>query len=225
MDDVFQRSIDQSAFINALQSITIESCPSQFNFHLHTQHSDGQSEPLELFDQAIQIGIQGMAITDHHSVGGFEVIRNWLNHSDQDLSDLPYLWTGVEITSALLSVDVHILGFAFNPYHSSIKPYLTGESVTGEIRKAENVIAAIHDANGVAILAHPHRYRKDAEPLIDSALQMGLDGIEAYYCYGRGMPWKPSQPQTSELLKIGDRHNLLVSCGTDTHGLDITCRR
>ncbi|NJN23146.1 MAG: hypothetical protein HC810_00365 [Acaryochloridaceae cyanobacterium RL_2_7] len=94
----------------------------------------------------------------------------------------------------------------------------------GKKRKAENVISAIHEAGGVAILAHPARYRLDAKPLILAAIEMGLDGIETYYCYSRGVPWEPSEPQTTELRQMGDRHNLLMSCGTDTHGLDMTQR-
>lgn len=225
MDQILHRSTDKSEFIKALESVTIESCPSQFNFHLHTQHSDGQSKPLDVFEQAMKLGLQGLAITDHHSIGGYEVIGEWLRTSSRELNSLPHLWTGVEITSSLLTVDVHILGFAFDPYHSAMAPYLMGHSVEGDIRKAENVITAIHEAGGVAILAHPARYRLEPEALINEAIKMGLDGIEAYYCYGRGLPWKPSQPQTTDLLQIGDRHNLLISCGTDTHGLDITRRR
>ena len=225
MDNIAQRSADKSAFIQVLQTVDDRSCPTDYNFHLHTQHSDGQSDPIDLFQQAIALGLKGLAITDHHSLGGYHALCQWLQTSEHPLELLPHLWTGVEITATLLDCDVHILGFAFDPQSSGIAGYLTGQSVQGERRTAKAVIASIHQAGGVAILAHPARYRTQPSLLIEQAVKLGLDGVEAFYCYGQDHPWAPSEPQTSQIQALGDRFQLLQSCGTDTHGLDITRRR
>ena len=225
MEELLQRSTDKSSLVQALETIHEGSCPHHYNFHLHTQHSDGQCQPIELFQQAIQLGLRGLAITDHHSVGAYWVVTQWLSQSQLPLESVPRVWTGAEITSTLLDEDVHILALAFDPNAAAMQPYLTGESVYGDLRDAEVVIKAIHQADGLAVLAHPVRYRAKPSALVERAVKLGLDGVEAYYCYGRDQPWAPSQPQTSVVESLGDRFQLLKSCGTDTHGLDITRRR
>ena len=45
---------------------------------MHTNCSDGKLTPEDLMAQAIEIGLQGMAITDHHSVAGYYRAKQWL---------------------------------------------------------------------------------------------------------------------------------------------------
>uniref|UniRef100_UPI0030D8EE34 PHP domain-containing protein n=1 Tax=Nodularia spumigena TaxID=70799 RepID=UPI0030D8EE34 len=59
-------------------SVDAQSCPTLLNFHLHTVHSDGKLQPSTLMEQAIAIGLQGLAITDHHSIKGYEAAQAWL---------------------------------------------------------------------------------------------------------------------------------------------------
>jgi len=54
------------------------SCPKKFNFHLHTQFSDGKMEPCDLVDQAIALGVQHFAITDHHTIEGYLIANEYL---------------------------------------------------------------------------------------------------------------------------------------------------
>ena len=84
----------------------------------------------------------------------------------------------MEITSSLLGVDVHILGYAFNPQHQAFKHYLQGGAPMGEDRQAKSVIQAIQAAGGIAVLAHPVRYRRSPEELIPAAAAMDIDGVE-----------------------------------------------
>ncbi|MEN9231471.1 MAG: PHP domain-containing protein, partial [Thermostichus sp. DG02_5_bins_236] len=62
-----------------LQGISPISCPSHYNFHLHTRCSDGQMDPLDLAEQARQQGLKGLAITDHHTLEGYEQVRSYLD--------------------------------------------------------------------------------------------------------------------------------------------------
>lgn len=72
------------------------------------------------------------------------------------------------------------------------------------------VIGAIHDAGGVAVLAHP--ILSDCVDLIPDLIEKGLDGIEV---------WHPSanELQQSELKKIATKNKLVMTGGTDFHGL------
>ncbi|HEY9689498.1 MAG TPA: PHP domain-containing protein, partial [Coleofasciculaceae cyanobacterium] len=71
---------------------------------------------------------------------------------------------------------------------------------------------------------HPARYRLDAKPLITAASTLGIDGVEAYYAYGNPSPWTPSPDQTQTVKGLADRFNLLVTCGTDSHGTNLLQR-
>ncbi|HIK36483.1 MAG: PHP domain-containing protein [Geminocystis sp.] len=206
--------------------IDVNSCPHHYNFHLHTTCSDGQLTPEALMEQAIAIGLKGLAITDHHTTKGFERAKQWLEKAATlyPSRPLPQIWTGVEITADLNGTSIHILGYAFNPEDENMKLYLTGETPEGESAKAENVINTIHLAGGLAILAHPFRYRRRGEELILEAYRLGIDGIEAYYAYGNPNPWCPSPTETSLALLLAKEYNLHTTCGTDTHGSNILVR-
>ncbi|MFM7365597.1 MAG: PHP domain-containing protein [Cuspidothrix sp.] len=208
------------------QRIDAQSCPKLFNFHMHTVHSDGRLEPRELMNQAIAIGLKGLAITDHHSVIGYCAAQSWLKDWQWNNPgiDAPYLWTGVEINANLLNTEVHILAYAFESEHPSMKPYLQEMPTVGKAYQANNVISAIHEAGGLAVLAHPARYRRSHFDLIPVAADYGIDGVEAFYAYNNPKPWKPSVVETEEVQQLAEKFNLLNTCGTDTHGVSLLQR-
>jgi len=206
-------------------NLQADSCPRSYNFHLHTTCSDGQLHPQALIQQATDLGLRGLAITDHHTVEGYKIARTWLE-AEQVKSEfpLPHLWTGVEITASLLDTEVHILGYAFDPEGSSIRSYLRGTAPEGDRALARRAISAIQQAGGVAVLAHPERYRLPASQLVPAAVRCGIDGIEAYYAYRRTNPWQPTPRQTQQVEKLSQKYDLFKTCGTDTHGLNILLR-
>lgn len=195
---------------------------------MHTVHSDGQLQPETLIQQAITIGLRGLAITDHHTMGGYQVARKWLeNWSDQPGTTTkakPILWTGVEVNAGLLDIEVHILGYAFNPEHPSMRPYLQSHHAQGVAYQARQVIESIHQAGGLAVLAHPARYGRSPADLIPEIANLGVDGVETYYCYSNPKPWQPSPKQTELVRNLGDAYGLLHTCGTDTHGTNLLQR-
>ncbi len=213
------------------------SCPHEYNFHMHTNHSDGQLSPEQLVEQAIHLGLKEFAITDHHTVSGFQRARQYLEdwqwrhpasiqlgQRQREGSGLPRLWTGIEITSLLADVEVHILGFAFDPGYESIQPYLNGISPRGRLQLAEQVIDAIQAAGGLAVLAHPCRYRRSPEDLVAAAVTCGIDGIETYYAYDNPSEWRPCPKQTPAMQQLANTFGVFSTCGTDTHGKTLTRR-
>lgn len=79
----------------------------------------------------------------------------------------------------------------------------------------EHVLHLIREAGGTAILAHPYSYkfsRSEVEALLDELISLGLSGMECYYStYDDG--------QMQELRSIALSKNLLVSGGSDFHGV------
>jgi predicted metal-dependent phosphoesterase TrpH len=72
------------------------------------------------------------------------------------------------------------------------------------------IIEAIHEAGGIAVLAHPHQYRNEA--LLEELIAAGLDGVEV---------WHPShtEEQTEALLQLTEQKGLLATGGSDFHGM------
>ena len=71
------------------------------------------------------------------------------------------------------------------------------------------IIEAIHEAGGIAVLAHPGFY--DNFELLEELIPLGLDGVEV---------WHPENtPEQQELLiSIAKKHDLLMTGGSDFHG-------
>jgi predicted metal-dependent phosphoesterase TrpH len=75
---------------------------------------------------------------------------------------------------------------------------------------ALNAVELIHQAGGLAVMAHPGLNRSD--DIIPELVDAGLDGIECFHT--------KHAPATSErYLRIADEHHLLVTGGSDCHGL------
>ncbi|NEO98118.1 MAG: PHP domain-containing protein [Symploca sp. SIO2E9] len=218
---------NKQALTEVWKNLEPDSCPYFYNFHMHTTCSDGQLQPEELIEQAVAIGLKGFAITDHHTINGYQVAQSWLEDWQQQIpstTQVPQLWTGMEITAALLDSEVHILGYAFDPQHPALYPYLQGNAPQNSEAQAGTVIMAIQQAGGLAVLAHPARYRRSAKELIPVVAELGIDGVETYYAYANPKPWQPSHKQTQQVKQLGATYNLLNTCGTDTHGLSLLKR-
>lgn len=222
-----QTSASPQLLKQIFQTINAQSCPRSFNFHMHTVYSDGKLQPEALIEQAIAIGLKGIAITDHHTDAGYQIAQRWLTnwklHNPSETTS-PHLWSGVEINANLQGIEVHILGYAFEPAHLSLAPYLQRKASSGNDYQAVNVIAAIHQAGGLAVLAHPARYKRSHFELIPAAAQVGIDGVEAFYAYNNPAYWQPSPQQTQQVQQLASIYDLLNTCGTDTHGLSLLQR-
>lgn len=208
-------------------SVDAMSCPHRLNFHLHTVHSDGKMQPIDLIEQAIALRLSDLSITDHHAIGGYYIAKQHLDFTlsqSQHPESLPTLWSGIEVNASLIFTEVHILGYGFDPEHEAMHPYLQNKTTAGLDYQAISVIKSIHLAGGLAVLAHPARYRRPPEDLIPAAAALGIDGVETYYGYDNSDPWKPSPRQTEEIRHLAECHGLLHTCGTDSHGFKISKR-
>jgi predicted metal-dependent phosphoesterase TrpH len=208
-------------FAAVLQQVEPGSCPGRFNFHCHTHCSDGSLAPLELANQALKLGLEHLAVTDHHSLRAYRPIAEHFERLNDQGEAAPTLWRGVEISCLLEGCLVHVLALGFGPEHDSLEPYLQGSAVVGAGLRAEAVLEAIHAADGLAVLAHPARYRLPFPRLIAAAAALGFDGAEAWYDYGMQERWQPTPHVCEAVAADLATRGLLLSCGTDTHGLHL----
>ncbi|MFY4727492.1 PHP domain-containing protein [Nitrospira sp. BLG_2] len=87
--------------------------------------------------------------------------------------------------------------------------------VPRELPSPAEAIRWIKAARGLAVLAHPTWVRVAEQPLIDLVRQLkadGLDGVEVYYS-------THAARQTREYLSLAQQLGLLVTGGSDFHGL------
>jgi len=75
---------------------------------------------------------------------------------------------------------------------------------------AQRAISLIKEVGGIPILAHPHLLRD--ESVIPYLIEEGIEGIEVYYVGHGGNP-------SSKFVEIAKKHNLLISGGSDCHGI------
>ena len=97
---------------------------------------------------------------------------------------------------------------AFNGYLARGRPAYVGRRKLAPAAAVE----LIRQSGGLAVLAHPFTIA-DPEPLVVKLKAAGLAGLEVYY--------KDYDADTQrQLLEIADRHDLLVTGGSDYHGLE-----
>lgn len=204
-----------------LAGVHAGSCPGELNFHCHTTCSDGSLRPEQLGAQALALGLRHLAVTDHHSTDAYAPLQAWL---DAQTAAAPTLWTGVEISCLLEGCLVHVLALGFERDHQALQPYRLGRAPVGVLLQASEVRQRIHAAGGLALLAHPGRYRLPFQRLIPAAAALGFDGAEAYYDYAMQPRWQPTPLVCEAIAALLENHGLLRSCGTDTHGLELRGR-
>lgn len=76
---------------------------------------------------------------------------------------------------------------------------------------ALDAIALIHQAGGVAVMAHPGLNRTDE--IIPELVAAGLDGLECFHS-------KHSTATSQHYLEMAEKHDLLVTGGSDCHGMN-----
>lgn len=99
---------------------------------------------------------------------------------------------------------------AFMRFLGDDKPcYVPRERIT-----PEGAVKLIHEAGGIAVLAHPLLYHlgmDELEVLVKQLKDCGLDGIEAIYSMNKGRDER-------RMKELAEKYNLLITGGSDFHG-------
>ena len=185
------------------------------NLHIHSNYSDGKADFKDIITVAKNKGYKLISITDHNTVEGHKLYKDDI------------LITGVEFDSWYMCVFIHILAYNIDINHPSIIPFLAktkSETQDDFIRlfskrNVPKLIKAIHEAGGIAILAHPACYWAiNLEDFIKKLVKIGLDGIEVFYPYPRFRKIVKFH-SSKDVKKIADKYpELIQTGGTDFHG-------
>lgn len=87
----------------------------------------------------------------------------------------------------------------------------------------EQVIKIIHESNGIAVLAHPAIHwnkmgRQKFGRLFKLLLKCGLNGLEAIHS-------NQNEGEEKEIITLAHKHDLLITGGSDFHGLAVSPSR
>jgi predicted metal-dependent phosphoesterase TrpH len=179
----------------------VRSAPlSRADLHIHTVASDGTAGVGAILDHVVGLGdLNVIAITDHERIDAALAARSIA--ADRGL---PFeVVVGEEVTTR----GGHLLALYVE---TRIPPY----------RSLRDTIAAVHDAGGLAVPAHPLvPYPLCAQGwvlrrLIDDADErLHPDAIETFNPTSLGKPWH------ARVVRFADRHRLAHIGNSDAHAL------
>lgn len=185
------------------------------DLHIHSNYSDGKADFKEIIDSAKSKGYRLISITDHNTVEGHKKFQDEI------------LIPGVEFDCWCGYVFIHLLAYGIDVNHPELESFMakTAAETKDEItrlfsrRNVKKLIAAIHAAGGIAVLAHPACYWAiNLERLVKKLISYGLDGIEVYYPYPRFRKIVKFH-SSKDVIKIAEKYPQLIRTGgTDFHG-------
>lgn len=103
----------------------------KIDLHTHTTASDGRMDPEKIISKAREVGLDGIAITDHNTMKGFEEAKTVVEETDF------LLIPGIEVSSD--HGHILVLGSESNP----------------DTRDFEEVLEFAKENNALVIGAHP----------------------------------------------------------------------
>lgn len=189
---------------------------NKVNLHIHSNYSDGKIDFDELILQAKKLNMKYISITDHNCVEGYK---------NSKYKDDPILIKGVEFDCFYKMSLLHILGYGIDIENIELNKLCAKNELEQKndlirlfkSRHPKKVIKAIHNAGGIAVLAHPCccnvLFLRD---FVKRLKKYGLDGIEVYYPYDRfrGIIKFSSRNYPFEIAK---ELNLIKTGGSDEH--------
>lgn len=211
--------------INEIKNIKEQDYYSKVNLHIHTNLSDGTLSPQQIIENALKLGMKTISITDHNTVDAYK-------HIDPKKYPQLQIISGVEFDCWYKTDLLHILGYGIDVTNEEILKLCATDKMGRSTdlirffnrRKAKTVIKAIKNAGGIPILAHPACcWNINIENLVLKLAEMGLEGLETYYPYvgHRGII---KFSTVNKIKKIAQKHNLLITGGTDCHSTNLLGR-
>lgn len=125
------------------------------DLHCHTLFSDGSDSPRELFAHAKEIGLSGLAITDHDTIHGLVE-----GMPEAAKLSLPLL-SGVEFSSSHREEPVHILAYAFPLNNPEILKFCEMHRKRREERNRK----ILHNLKSLGIIIEEQALEKSNLPL------------------------------------------------------------
>ncbi len=191
---------------------------NKVNLHLHSTFSDGQGNVIEILHQAKKLGYKKISFCDHNTLEAYK--QTEILKDDIIISGIEFdVWCGY--------VFMHLLAYGIDVNNEELLSFCAKDKKETELdivrifakRDIKRLIKAIHNAGGIAVLAHPACcWAINLESFVKKLISYGLDGIEVYYPYKRHRGIIKFH-KASTVEKIANKYNLIKTGGTDLHGI------
>ena len=115
----------------------------KMDFHCHTTASDGALSPQQLIDLAVEHEVKCLAITDHDTTAGYELVIEYAQQNNVQLI------SGVEISCEWRGNTIHIVGLDMDVSHQGLQQGLEGIR-SSRWERAHKMVAKLearHDFN------------------------------------------------------------------------------
>ncbi len=190
---------------------------NKVNLHLHSTFSDGKGNVTEILQQAHKLGYKKISFCDHNTLEAYK--QTEILKDDIILPGIEFdVWCGY--------VFMHLLAYGIDINNEELLSFCAKDKKETELdiirifakRDIKKLIKAIHNAGGIAVLAHPACcWAINLESFVKKLISYGLDGIEVYYPYKRHRGIIKFHT-AKEVERIADKYNLIKTGGTDLHG-------
>jgi len=213
---------------------------SKVDLHIHSTASDGRYSPQEIVRKAASLGLEVIALADHDSVDGIAPALEEVRKLDR-IQFIP----AVEVSTDVPSGEVHVLGYFIDYTSEELAAVLERfrNSREGRAKGMVDKLAGlgvniswerVREIAGSGAVGRPHiaqamleagyissigeafeRYiaRDGPAYMIVEMKAAGMAGIEAYY-------GNYAAEETGTLIALAKDNGLLVTGGSDYHGLD-----
>ncbi len=187
------------------------------NLHIHSKFSDGKAEFEDIIQQAKELGYKKIAICDHNTVEGHKLYQD------------DVLIPAVEFDCWCGYVFLHLLAYGIDVNNPVLDEFMAKSKSETEAdivrifakRDIKQLINAIHEAGGIAVLAHPACcWALNLDKFVGKLVSYGLDGIEVHYPYRRHRAIIRFA-SLRQIKDIATKYNLIVTGGTDCHTRNI----
>lgn len=107
----------------------------EYDLHIHTTASDGTLTPEKIIDMAVEIGLKGIAISDHDTVAGLGRARQYLDTTSYSLDFIP----AIELNTDAGEDEVHMLGYFIDPENVALNQRIL-EIRSSRYHRAEQMV-------------------------------------------------------------------------------------
>ena len=181
------------------------------NLHLHTVFSDGELAPAEIVKAHAAAGFAAIAISDHDTLAGIDALGGLEGHG---LTIVAAVELSIEDDPKRGLIEVHLLGYGFNPADRHLRRRLHEASEMREAQKRETVqrLAAAGypvDWQGVRARARGNV----GKPHIVAAIEAARPGVKREELYAAMGPGGPAHVPRAKDLTLDEAVALITDAG------------
>jgi predicted metal-dependent phosphoesterase TrpH len=199
----------------------------RLDLHIHTTFSDGDMAPEQVVAEAKNLGLAGIAITDHDEVDGVEVATESAGDSGFRVVsgvELRDMGVNIEVDSVLEIAGEGAVGRphiaaallqngCVKSVEEAFKQYIGFNSpayVPKYQLKPSDAFRLIRGAGGVGAMSHPGTTRRD--DLITDFIANGMRALEVYHP-------KHGEADIARYKRLAEKMGLVITGGSDSHGM------